>query len=169
MDWARYSLVVGALNLRLYGRKFDSRPPRLVQGWVTVFGPANHLILRLHDTTGCQIGCTTDLTTSWIFVYPIQPVVQPVVKPDWQQVASCKQCFSISPNHLCRLSFLPSAERQMSNARRRARLPPATHRAPHAQNARLPLDTGRGLPLCWGLCDALLLESKGRMVHSTCG
>ena len=32
-----------ALDLRLYDREFDSRPPQLVLGWVTVFGRANHL------------------------------------------------------------------------------------------------------------------------------
>ena len=32
-----------ALDLRLDGREFDSRPPRLVLGWVTVFGRENHL------------------------------------------------------------------------------------------------------------------------------
>jgi len=38
-----------ALDLRLDGREFHSRPPRLVLGWVTVFGRANHLgILPSH-------------------------------------------------------------------------------------------------------------------------
>jgi len=37
------SLVVMALNSRLDGREFNSRPLRLVLGWVTVFGRANHL------------------------------------------------------------------------------------------------------------------------------
>jgi len=36
------SPVVMALDLRLDGREFDSRPPRLVLGWVTLFGRANH-------------------------------------------------------------------------------------------------------------------------------
>ena len=31
------------MDLRLDGREFDSRPPRLVLGWVTVFRQANHL------------------------------------------------------------------------------------------------------------------------------
>jgi len=34
------SLVVRALDSRLDGREFDFRPPRLVLGWVTVFGRA---------------------------------------------------------------------------------------------------------------------------------
>ena len=34
--------------------------------------------LRLHDTTGCQTGCATAVTTGWMFVYTMQPVVQPV-------------------------------------------------------------------------------------------
>jgi len=33
--------VVRALDLRLDGREFDSRLPRLVLGWVTVFERAN--------------------------------------------------------------------------------------------------------------------------------
>ena len=37
------SLVFRALDLRLNGRKFDSRPPRLVLRWVIVFGRTNHL------------------------------------------------------------------------------------------------------------------------------
>ena len=37
------SLVVMTLDLRLHGREFDSRPPRLVLGWVTVFERLNHL------------------------------------------------------------------------------------------------------------------------------
>ena len=35
--------MVSSLDLRLDRREFDSRPPRLVLGWVTVFGRANHL------------------------------------------------------------------------------------------------------------------------------
>jgi len=35
--------VVRAFGLRLDDREFASRPPRLVLGWVTVFGQANHL------------------------------------------------------------------------------------------------------------------------------
>jgi len=31
--------------------------------------------------TGCQTGLTTRLTTGWMFVYTIQPVVKPVVQP----------------------------------------------------------------------------------------
>jgi len=39
--------VVRALDLRLDGREFDFRPPRLVLGWVTVFRWANHLSISL--------------------------------------------------------------------------------------------------------------------------
>jgi len=35
--------VIGALDLQLAGCEFDSRPVRLVLGWVTVFGQVNHL------------------------------------------------------------------------------------------------------------------------------
>jgi len=31
------------LDSRLDGREFDSRPPRLILGWMTVFGRENHL------------------------------------------------------------------------------------------------------------------------------
>ena len=41
----------------------------------------------IHDTAVCQTGCQTGLTTGWMFVYTIQPVV----KPDWQPVVSCKR------------------------------------------------------------------------------
>jgi len=40
----------------------------------------------IHDTAGCQTGCQTGWTTGWMFVYTIQPVIKPV----WQQVLSCK-------------------------------------------------------------------------------
>jgi len=36
-------LVVMALDSRLVDRGFNSGPPRLILGWVTVFGRANHL------------------------------------------------------------------------------------------------------------------------------
>jgi len=86
----------------------------------------------LHDTTGCQTSCTTDLTTGCIVLTTVlneqplvlQPVVkpgcttglttgcihdtavcqtgwmfvdtiQPVVKPVWQQVVSCKPGFTV--------------------------------------------------------------------------
>jgi len=39
--------VVRALDLRLDAREFDSRPPELVSGWMTVFGQANHLGISL--------------------------------------------------------------------------------------------------------------------------
>jgi len=41
--WWLGGLVVRALDSRLYGDEFDSRPPRIVLGWVTVCGRANHL------------------------------------------------------------------------------------------------------------------------------
>jgi len=61
---------------------------------------------RLHDTTGCQAVVQpfdnrlyrvnkhqTGLTTGWMFVYTIQPVVkqvwQPIWQPVWQPIVSC--------------------------------------------------------------------------------
>jgi len=48
----------------------------------------------IHDTVGCQTGCQTGLTTGWMFVYTIQPVVEPVWQPVRQQVVSCKRGFT---------------------------------------------------------------------------
>jgi len=41
---------------------------------------------HLHDTTCCQTGLTTSWTTGCIVYTNIQPVVKPVVQPDWQRV-----------------------------------------------------------------------------------
>jgi len=41
----------------------------------------------IHDTAGFQTGLTTHLTTSWMVVYTIQPVVNLV----WQPAVSCVQ------------------------------------------------------------------------------
>jgi len=35
--------MVSALDSRVDGREFDSRLPRLIQGWVITFGRANYL------------------------------------------------------------------------------------------------------------------------------
>ena len=43
----------------------------------SVYPSTRPVILRLHDTTGWQTGCTTGSTTGWMFVYTMQPVVQP--------------------------------------------------------------------------------------------
>ena len=45
---------------------------------------------RLHDTTCCQTGCQTDLTTGCIVYTNIQPIVKPV----WQPVVSCQLGFT---------------------------------------------------------------------------
>jgi len=37
--------AVRALDSQLYGHEFDSWPPCLVLGWVTIFWRANHLII----------------------------------------------------------------------------------------------------------------------------
>ena len=39
---------------------------------------------------------TTSLTTGWMFVYTIQPVVNPVVQLVWQPVVSCKRGINFS-------------------------------------------------------------------------
>ena len=38
-----------------------------------------------------RLCCQTRLTTGWMFVYTIQPVVKPVVQLVWQPVVSCKR------------------------------------------------------------------------------
>jgi len=68
--------------------------------WIILWSTAIHIVSRdqaimgfikprLHDTTCCQ----TALTTGWMFVYTIQPVVKRAVKPVpvWQPVVSCIQ------------------------------------------------------------------------------
>ena len=50
---------------------------------------------RLHDTTCCQRVVKPGLTTGWMFVYTIKPVVNPVVQPVFQPVVSCKRGFSV--------------------------------------------------------------------------
>ena len=41
--------MVKVLNSRLDGREFHCRPLRLILGWVTVFGRANHLSISSND------------------------------------------------------------------------------------------------------------------------
>jgi len=64
-------------------------------------GCTTGLTTGLHDTAGCQ----TRLTTGWMFVYTIQPVVKPVGQPvwqqDWQPVVSCIQTFTRSSTTGC--------------------------------------------------------------------
>jgi len=43
---------------------------------------------RLNEQLFVQHGCQTGLTTGWMFVYTIQPVVKPVVQPVWQRAKS---------------------------------------------------------------------------------
>jgi len=45
--------------------------------------------------TGCRTGCTTGLTTGWMFVCTMQPVVKPV----WQPVVSCKRTLRLKHEH----------------------------------------------------------------------
>ena len=56
---------------------------------------SNRFDNRLHrvykHSTGCQTRLTTGLTTGWMFVYTIQPVVKLVVQPLRQPVVSCKR------------------------------------------------------------------------------
>jgi len=51
----------------------------------------NWLNVCIHDTTGCQPGLTTGLTTGCIVYTNICPVVKRGWQPDWQQVLSCKR------------------------------------------------------------------------------
>jgi len=54
-------------------------------------GLTNRLYRVYKHSTGCQTGLTTDLTTGWMFVYTIQPIVKPDVQQVWQPVVSCKR------------------------------------------------------------------------------
>jgi len=40
---AGFGRYVGPIPVHISSREFDYRPPRLVLGWVAVFGRANHL------------------------------------------------------------------------------------------------------------------------------
>jgi len=80
----------------------------------------------IHDTAGCQTSCQTDLTTGWMFVCMIQPVVEPVWQPVvsciqtftqlsnwfWQQVVSCKwglsETVDVSPNIIYNYHCFPA-------------------------------------------------------------
>ena len=88
---------------------------KLCNNYKTAFKCAKIILIpRLHDTTGCQTGCQTGLTTGLTTVLKEQPLfvqpavkpgcttglttgcivytnIQPVVKPVWQQVVSCKR------------------------------------------------------------------------------
>jgi len=55
----------------------------------------NRLNEQLFVQHGCQTRLTTGLTTGWMFVYTIQPAVNPVVQLVWQPVVSCKRGFRI--------------------------------------------------------------------------
>jgi len=46
LSWAHRlvgSVVFSGHGIRLHGQEFDSRPLRLILGWVTIFGRTNHL------------------------------------------------------------------------------------------------------------------------------
>jgi len=83
---------------------------------------------RLHDTTGCRFdnrvkrtavrstGCQTglynrfdkhSLTTGWMFVYTIQPVVKPVVKRVWQPCWTNSFSFNRLSNRVVQLVWQP--------------------------------------------------------------
>ena len=58
----------------------------------------NRLKEQLFVQHGCQTGCQTrlttgctGLTTGWMFVYTVQPVVKPAVQLVWQPAVSCKR------------------------------------------------------------------------------
>ena len=63
--------------------------PSLATGWRNSdcsFNTVVKLVVWLYIDYEHSTSCQTRLTTGWMFVYTIQPVVQPV----WQPVVSCK-------------------------------------------------------------------------------
>ena len=60
---------------------------------------SNQFNNRLYRVNNYPTYCQTSLTTGWMFVYTIQPVVKPVVQPCWQQVVSCKWGFTVWTQH----------------------------------------------------------------------
>jgi len=106
-SFAWHNRLSNRLNNRLNVRLHDAAgcstgcSTGLTTGWTTVCTTDNRLNSRLHHvnkySTGCQTGCTTCLTTGWMFecwmfVYTMQPAVQPF----WQSAVSCKRRITVS-------------------------------------------------------------------------
>ena len=83
--FTRYNRLSNRLS-NGFDNRFDNRVERTAT--VCTTGLTTGCI---HDTAVCQTGCQTGLTTGWMFVYTIQPVVKPV----WQQVVSCKRGLTV--------------------------------------------------------------------------
>jgi len=101
--YTRYNRLSNPLSNRLLNRFDNPLSNRLLNRFDNPL--SNRLLNRFHNrydnrlyrvykhSTGCQIRLATGLTTGWMFVYTIQPVVKPVVQPVWRPVVSCKRGF----------------------------------------------------------------------------
>jgi len=84
---------ITTLNMILQTRR-EYRRPLFVQLVVKLSCTTGLTTGCIHDTAGCQTSCQTGLTTSWMYVYTMQPVVNPVWQPVLQQIVSCKRGLS---------------------------------------------------------------------------
>ena len=123
--FTQYNLLSNRLSNRFDHRLYRvyKHSTRLNEQWLFVHHGCqtgctmrfdNWLKEQLFVQHGCQTGLynrfdngvertavrSTRLTTGWMFVYTIQPVVKPVVKPVWQLVVSCKRGLRSNAEHL---------------------------------------------------------------------
>jgi len=78
-----------AVRTTRLSNRFDNRVERTVAVRSTRL--SNWVDNRLYRVNKHSTGCQTGLTTGWMFVYTIQPVVKPVVQQVWQPAVSCKR------------------------------------------------------------------------------
>ena len=72
------SVVASWLWAELIPRLHDTTGCQFVVTCVTGLTTFDDRLYRVNKhSTGCQTGCQTVLTTSWMFVYTMQPVVKP--------------------------------------------------------------------------------------------
>ena len=94
-DWQPVVLCIQTLN-RLsnpFDSRFDKRLYRVYSRLSNRLSYPfdNRFDNRLYHVNKHPTGCQTGLTTRWMFVYTIQPVVKPVVQPVWQPVVLYNQ------------------------------------------------------------------------------
>ena len=91
--FTRYNRLSNPLSNRFDNRLYRVYSRLSNRLYNPVWQPFEQTVLFVqHD---CQTGCQTRLTTGWMFVYTIQPVVKPVVQLLWQPVVSCKRGLSL--------------------------------------------------------------------------
>ena len=99
----------------------DSGRVHSVAGWT--------LICKVCQPFWTNSHCSFNrLSTGWMFVYTIQPVVKPVWQPVWQQVVSCKRGFMLQFKPQSREAHCGScSKRTLVGAEKLARQLTVTH------------------------------------------